>query len=304
MNHALGEEPCDRRRALELSRELLSQGKDRAVAKHSAAFIGRCGEFPDLRRAALSAHMTLSDWDLAAEQATKLIEADPFSAEYRALRGLAFEQKRDWERAADDFRQALALRPRLADIPLNLSIAYERLGRYCDAAFPLEQLTYYYPGPASDTARARASELNSKGGCAAVPGTAAKVRFNPHAGIIMAKVRVNGAAPTSFVVDTGASYVTLTRRLAHDVGLDVARASQLLVQTANGRRTASVVSLDSVAIGGLTALRVPAVVVDDLGPNIDGLLGLSFLARFDIHHSAGSIEITPRRTASALVGKR
>jgi aspartyl protease family protein len=39
---------------------------------------------------------------------------------------------------------------------------------------------------------------------------------------------------------------------------------------------------------------VPAVVIDDLGPGVDGLLGQSFLSRFEMKQSRGVLELVAR----------
>jgi hypothetical protein len=52
---------------------------------------------------------------------------------------------RDTVHAIADYEQALAIEPRLADVPFNLADAYRKLGRPCDGIFPLEQLSFYNP---------------------------------------------------------------------------------------------------------------------------------------------------------------
>lgn len=52
--------------------------------------------------------------------------------------------------------------------------------------------------------------------------------------------------------------------------------------------------MDKVEVQGVKAARVPAAVIDGLG-SIDGLLGMSFLSRFDLKQAAGLLEITARR---------
>jgi clan AA aspartic protease (TIGR02281 family) len=107
-----------------------------------------------------------------------------------------------------------------------------------------------------------------------------------------------------FVVDTGASQVTLTRALAGRQGLDLKAASKAVLRTANGQTTGLFTSLPSIALDGIEALQVPAVVVDDLGPGLDGLLGLSFLTRFDMRQSAGLMELTVRDAPPAPAASR
>ena len=90
--------------------------------------------------------------------------------------------------------------------------------------------------------------------------------------------QVNGV-DVRFVVDTGASLVSLSRADARRVGLDPDRLAYFgLAQTANGRVSTAPVTLDSVTIGDFTARKVPGVVIDgDIGIS---LLGMTFLNRF------------------------
>ena len=294
LENELAKEPCDRPKMHELGTRLLQRGENRAAITRVNAFFRQCGDDPSMRRLLMLAHERLSEWDLAAAEATQLVDAEPYSADYRAWRGLVYEQKGDWEHAAEDFRQALALQPRLSDVPLNLAAAYERLGRPCEAAFPLEQLMYHYPERPMPGLRARVAELSARGGCASTAAKTAKVRYDRTARSIRARVRVNERATGAFLVDTGASYVTLSRAFADRMGLDLSTSSSVLLDTANGRNVGAFVLLGTVGVEELTALHVPAVVVDGLGDGIDGLLGLSFLSRFDLRQKNGVIEIAAK----------
>lgn len=106
------------------------------------------------------------------------------------------------------------------------------------------------------------------------PETVAIVRsIGGHFGV---RAEVNGE-PMSFLVDTGASFVTLTERDARDVGFDTdALAFVVPVRTANGTIRAASVKLDRIAIGPIERRNVAALVAPD-GALEQGLLGLSFL---------------------------
>ncbi len=89
---------------------------------------------------------------------------------------------------------------------------------------------------------------------------------------------VNGG-PVRFVVDTGATAVTLTVRDAEAAG--ISRGSldfSVRTRTANGIGRAAPVRLREVRIGQLSVNDVPAWVVENLGIS---LLGQSFLTRLD-----------------------
>jgi aspartyl protease family protein len=80
--------------------------------------------------------------------------------------------------------------------------------------------------------------------------------------------------------------------------ISMAGANEVTLTTANGRAKGKLTRADAVALGKLRAANVPVVVqnVDDTsyGSGVDGLLGMSFLSRFDLQMSDGFIEIRTR----------
>ena len=110
---------------------------------------------------------------------------------------------------------------------------------------------------------------------------------------MMVKVRVNDRQTGDFVVDTGATLVTLSRRFADRLQIATTGAPSLLAQTANGVTSGALVALDKLELQGIHAARVPAAVVENLG-TVDGLLGMSFLSRFDLHRSQAVLAIDAR----------
>jgi aspartyl protease family protein len=292
----LQKEPCDRRKIVELSEIMLRAGDGRGTLRRADAFFLKCGDHPRLRWVTYEAHKRLGEWDQAAAEATKLIDDNPYDADFRGWRGLAYEQKGDLEHAAADFQQALALKPQLSDVPVNLAGVYERLGRPCDAILPLEQAIFYHPEARNIAGiRARVADLEAKGSCAAMAGDGrAQIRYHAGEEFLRVTVHVDDKESGTFIVDTGASFVTLARPFAGRLGLDLSHSPKVLLRTANGAQTGAVVIIDKIEVQGVRASRVPAVVVDDLG-GIDGLLGLSFLSRFDLKQADGVLEIAARK---------
>ncbi len=81
------------------------------------------------------------------------------------------------------------------------------------------------------------------------------------------------------VLDTGASSVVLTQEAAKAAGLPIEVLNYTInVDTANGRTRAASVTLDRLAIGGLTERSVPALVAQP-GQLKTNLLGMTFLNR-------------------------
>jgi len=82
-----------------------------------------------------------------------------------------------------------------------------------------------------------------------------------------------------FIVDTGASFVSLSAQQAARLGYHPAQRDYALpIQTANGVARAAKIRLDMVEVGGVTVRNVDALVMPDESLS-DNLLGLSFLSR-------------------------
>lgn len=92
---------------------------------------------------------------------------------------------------------------------------------------------------------------------------------------------INGL-PVSFLVDTGATRVSLNAAEARRLGIDYrVTGTPSSVTTASGVERAWAVMLDSVSIGGLELRSVGAVVLEGALPK-QTLLGMSFLGRLEI----------------------
>jgi aspartyl protease family protein len=97
---------------------------------------------------------------------------------------------------------------------------------------------------------------------------------------------INGIE-TPVLVDTGATDVAISQRLANKLGLKSTDA--IRTQTANGDTVAYMIRLESVKLGGIEAHNVAALIT----PNLDGdvLLGMSFLSRMDVRLYKGTMTI-------------
>lgn len=104
--------------------------------------------------------------------------------------------------------------------------------------------------------------------------------------------QINGAR-IRFLVDTGATLVTIPASEARRLGIDYLRGQQVVSQTANGRVIVYRVRLDSVTVGTMTLLAVDAVVHDSPGLEI-ALLGMSFLNRTQMRREGENLTLTKR----------
>lgn len=114
-------------------------------------------------------------------------------------------------------------------------------------------------------------------------------------GVLLTEVSVNGSQPLTFIVDTGASLVSLKHSTAQSLGIELDPERVGILRTAKGARPASVITIDRMEIKGIEAWNVQGVVLDeDFGEGVEGLLGQSFLhkinARIDVKKKVMVVE--------------
>ena len=104
--------------------------------------------------------------------------------------------------------------------------------------------------------------------------------------------QINGGS-IRFLVDTGATAVSLSSTDASRLGIDYRKGQPGLLGTANGAAIAYKVKLDSVRVGDITVNNVDAAVLE--GNQMPfALLGMSFLNRMDMKR-AGQTMVLIRR---------
>ncbi len=103
-------------------------------------------------------------------------------------------------------------------------------------------------------------------------------------GHVVVTVRINDKVDGRFMLDTGASFVTFSEELAGRLNLNASDAEQITVMLADGSsRKVTPIILDSVEVGGTRLEGVAgAVTPTPPGPDVDGLLGMSFLGQFAV----------------------
>jgi aspartyl protease family protein len=278
---ALDKEPCDRSRVVELCEAVLRDGEPRYCLTRSDQFFDKCGDFWRLRWLTYESHKRLSEWDAAVAEASKLVDYNPDDSDYRWWRGIAYAEKGDFAHAAEDYEQAIAIKPQITSIPFNLADAYRHLGRPCDGVFPLEELAYFHPEGAAN-ARRRLAQLYDDPRCSDRRGTGqATIPYREGSRGLRSKVTINGVDAGEFVIDTGASTVAIGPERAKKLGLYYEGWPVERAKTASGITSARIGYLDEVEVQGVSARHVQCAVIDGLAAE-DGLLGLSFLALFDM----------------------
>lgn len=98
---------------------------------------------------------------------------------------------------------------------------------------------------------------------------------------LFVKAFVNNNSLGHFVLDTGATYMSISRDMAEELHLDLKHSAHVPITTANGTIEVPKVVLKSVKVNGLEARNIEATVMDfKTSSNFSGLLGLSFINRF------------------------
>ena len=103
---------------------------------------------------------------------------------------------------------------------------------------------------------------------------------------------INGA-PIRFLVDTGATLVSLGLSDARRLGLPYLQGERGMSNTANGPAPVYRVRLDSVKVGSITLHNVDALVHATTDMPF-ALLGMSFLSRMDMKHEGSRLTMTQR----------
>ncbi len=94
--------------------------------------------------------------------------------------------------------------------------------------------------------------------------------------------------PVVFMLDTGATDISIPANVAHRLGLEAGRP--LTYQTANGPAINYATQLDSVSLGNITLYNLPA----SINPNVDHddvLLGMSFLKHLEFSQKGNTLTL-------------
>jgi len=123
------------------------------------------------------------------------------------------------------------------------------------------------------------------------------IRFAPGTRQIPVTASINQGTSQEFIVDTGASMVTIPYSTARILGIAISvRNPRRKVFTASGELYAPEVVLDSIALEGFETYNVKALVMDIPNQPGLGLLGLNYLSRFrmDLNTDDGLLMLAPR----------
>lgn len=108
-------------------------------------------------------------------------------------------------------------------------------------------------------------------------------------GHFVTNARINGI-PVPALIDTGATYVTLSAADAQRTGLDYLRGTRSVSQTANGPIMVYVVNLAHVQVGDIALANVPGLVMEEgAGQRMPVLIGMSFLRHVEMRQAGNTL---------------
>jgi clan AA aspartic protease (TIGR02281 family) len=301
----LGRERCDQSAIGNLGTALEKAGYRREAAVAQLTFSQTCGGHAASLRAAANVLLKLSDYPAAEAVASDLIKLEPYNSSGYYLRGFAYDRSGSPKKAIDDYITANELFGNKDKMPgtgyFGLARSYEKLGRYCDAITAIE--TWVALNPArNDTSQTRAmiADYTAKGKCeAATSGAEVVFPVARQGSTVKLPVTINGVRG-NFILDTGATFVSLKNAFAQKAKVQVDQDSTVRLHTANGIAEGKRGRAETIQLRSLQAKDVPVVVQNDsqgtYGESVDGLLGMSFLSRFNLAIDTQSVKISARKS--------
>ena len=301
----LKREPCDQKSIGDLALALDKLGYRREAANGLYKFVMNCGAPVTALHRSIDIYLKLTDYPKAVEVADEFIRRAPSNREAHYLRGVALEGAGDYQRALTDYSDAIELfgtdkKGISSRVFLRMAGAYAALKRFCEAAAPINMWVALDPAARDNSQTQKMiADYEAQGNC--VNSTEFRKESFPVRGpkeVVMVKAEINGVRGL-FILDTGASYLSVKSKFAERAKIPQTGTSEITLVTANGQVKAKLSTANKVMLGKLEATNVPVAIqnADDksYGAGVDGLLGMSFLSRFEVQMAGGSIEVRTRR---------
>lgn len=126
-------------------------------------------------------------------------------------------------------------------------------------------------------------------------------------GVMTTEVKINGAGPFTFLLDTGAGSMVLSNRLAVKLSLNTAQTKNIEVRGFCGNEPGKQITLDRVTLGQNEVKKLDSVILENKTLDIlgvDGIIGQNFLNHYQQHWQfspanelgfpeTGSLTLTP-----------
>ena len=296
--------PCDKTAVFRLSQGLLTAGEKLGAAEALLGFSAVCPNSEGELYAGANILFNMGDYAKALPIFDQLVAQRPEVGQYYYSRGQAHQFLGKHQDAIEDFTSAMGLvddqKLVSSQVFTQLAAAYSAAGRNCEAMTAIQSYVFI-DASSRDTAPSRKliSDYASKGKCDNTYAKGKEVIRKSNNNVILAKVLINGVAG-NFVIDTGASLVSVDQKFAKKAQLTSDSGRTIRMNTANGPSEASLQTAKSVQLGSVNADAVAIAVIEKpIASGVDGLLGMSFLARFDVILNERELVIQSRASADA-----
>jgi hypothetical protein len=310
---SLGRDPCDPRLNLNLVDHLLLQHLDEVALADGYRALGRCGRDVAPLWRMLALHQKRNEWTGATFISTILVDRAPRDSDFWWWRGEAIANAGHPWPALADYRQSLAN----SDGAQAGGFAVVRfgdpaaaVGDRCEGARAWRFYTDVLGGDMTQDARDGYASLVRAGTCTPEDGTgSARIAIDAMSGTGRVATTV-GAATGTFEFDSAAGTTVVSRAFAARAGL-VARSGERGTTFHGGALVSGQPAVaPSIAAGGATAANVDVLISDDLAPDEDGVLGVSFLWHFAVANDGDTVTLSPppadapRRADAPASGER
>jgi predicted aspartyl protease len=203
--------------------------------------------------------------------------ASPADYHIRAQRAW---EARDYLEAMQLWSQASALQPGDPTFHYHRGAALVRLNLKLSAIDAFQMALLLEPTPQlAKLVLKEIAQLNQPGTLTVQETT---VPLEHGLGVWIARVVLNDSRTGRFLVDTGSSVTVLSPTLAADLGIAGGPDGiPVELQTLGGRTAGAPAIVGSLRVGTLE-LRDAPVILHDPGPGLDGILGNTFLSRYQV----------------------
>jgi clan AA aspartic protease (TIGR02281 family) len=298
----LQKEHCDQVAMTRLTDGLEKLDHTRDAAHALLAFGKQCGNKNGYIYQAGSLLYGLSDYRESAEIADYLVKEWPEILQFHFLKAQVLTDTGAYAQAIPEYADTIELAPDrktlTEEVFLGMAKTYAKLGSSCKAGSVIQMWISIDPVKRDTPGATKLlSDYLSREHCNADYATGSDSFPRSGKTVILLKAAINGV-DGRFIVDTGASFVTLSDEFARKVGFHNDLSDIVRLQTANGSRTARLGTADVIKVGRVAAadVAVASLSGEDAAPfgaGVDGVLGMSFLARFTLTLSANTISLRP-----------
>jgi predicted aspartyl protease len=208
--------------------------------------------------------------------------------------------------ALREFKRAIELDPKEPLYPFYASEAADLDKDPGEMRKYLEQYIHLNPADPDRLKEAKAgletlaAFKDQKIGVLEAPEQPKPIPFRKLLNLIFTDVTINGQGPFNMAIDTGASQMVVSERVAQKIGLKPIATTVMLGAGGEGKVESPVYKLDTIQMGDVKIKNSPAGSFNDplLSQVTDGIIGASLLADFvvTVNYPDGRIELSHKNT--------